>query len=160
MGCTYTGNVEHEVISAKGRFNWAALLIWICSLIISLVPIYLSAISYLVENNVIDINFLFNCFTKDDILWVFSTVLLFSLVNYYSPKFCSPATKRRSRNNLSLSLSIFGVAVFVFTEATWLVFKYVVKSFATWPIILGAIWVIIIMIISTPLQIDFIRNEE
>lgn len=161
MGCAYTGEVEHKIVntSPKGQFNWIALLVWLGSLIVSLVPIYLSALKYLIENNVIDLKFWFKCFTADDILWVFSTVLLFSLVNYFAKLYPGTA-KKHSKSNLSLGLFVFGWIIFVFAEATWLFFKYVLKSFSTWPIVLGVIWVIIIMLISTPLQIDFIRSEE
>lgn len=49
--------------------------------------------------------------------------------------------------------------MFVFMEITWYVFKYSVKEFTYWPISLGTIFIILSLIISTLLQIDFIKSE-
>lgn len=159
MGGQYHGRVEcvRQNAKRKNQFNGGALLIWLISLVISLIPNYISVLSYLDENGHIDMAFWFQCFTKDDVLWTAATLLLFSLINCFSRY--NYESKQISESKTNFFLFVIGIFVFVLTEATWLFFKYSLQSIAAWPISLGSGLAIAAMIISTPLQINFIKNE-
>lgn len=157
MKNSYRGHVTSEAVDDNGKkeFDWSALLIWLCSLILSLLPIYFSILQYLNDKKTIDSAYWFKCITQDDVLWVIGTVLLFSLVN------CFVSRKKGNRTKGWLKVfQILGIIVFVFLEGTWIFFKYRVTEYAFWPIILGSVWMVLALAISTPLQIDFIKNGE
>lgn len=157
MSSTYKGHVTSETVEEKGKnkFDWVALLVWLGSLVLSLLPIYLSVLHYLNVNKTIDLQYCFKCITQDDILWVFGTVLLFSLVNCFVSR-----KKGNDKKEWVGIVLVLGVIVFCFLEGTWIFFKYSVTEYATWPIVLGSILMILTLIISTPLQIDFIKDGE
>lgn len=154
MGSSYNGSVEgrEESTNEKKKFNWAALGIWLSSLVISLLPVYAFLLTWLGQKEVLDWEFAFECITQYDVLWTFSTVLLFSLFNCY-------VSGRAKKKGIYTFLLNVGRVLFVFMEITWYVFKYNVKSFTYWPIALGMILIVCSLIISTPLQIDFIKSE-
>lgn len=154
----YNGKVveESKAKAAKGKFNWLALLLWLISLAISLIPIYIPLVQHLIDTNgVVTNDFWFACFKEYDILWVFATVLLFSCVNQVTieRKYAKP--KKRV-----ISLTVLGLFFFAVLEATWIVFKYWLDAYQTWPITVGTVLIVVSMIIATPLQIDFIVNED
>lgn len=152
----YTGEVvsEDEVQVQNGKFNFIALICWIAALVLSLIPVYIELVPHLIKNNgVIAKEFWFACFKEYDVLWVFSTVLLFSLVNHLSKP------KSQKKKGIIIALSIIGAVFFAFLEATWLLYKYLLGDFQMWPISLGTILIVVAMIVATPLQIDFIKTE-
>lgn len=158
MGGKYerASNVVVEDLSKikKNKFNWLSLGVWLISLVLSLIPIYLSFLQHLQEYGTIDDSFWFNCFVEYDILWVFATFLLFTCIN---PITCM--INRKARPGWVTGLTVLGGVLFIFTEATWLFFKYRVISYATWPITLGFVLIALTVVISTPLQINFIKGE-
>ena len=154
----YNGEVveESKAKASKGKFNWLALLLWIISLAVSLVPIYIPLVQHLIETNgEITDDFWFACFKEYDILWVFATVLLFSCINQVTIE-----RKYKKSKNLVKSLFALGIFLFLVLEATWIVFKYWLDVYQSWPITFGSVLIVISMIIATPLQIDFIVNED
>ncbi len=154
----YDGEVveESKAQAAKGKFNWFALLLWLISLAISLVPIYIPLVQHLIKTNgVITADFWFACFKEYDILWVFATVLLFSCINQITIE-----RKYVKSKTAVWCLFVIGILLFVVLEATWIVFKYWLDAYQSWPITFGTILIVISMIIATPLQIDFIVNED
>lgn len=151
MKSTYTGKVKETKRNINNEFNKSALVLWICTLFISLIPVGIEMLTYLSVNDKIDNVFWLKCFVEGDLLWTFSTLVLFSVMNYFT---------RRKLSKFNL-LAIIGITIFIIIEAIWFVFRYSVtlKDGVTWPIIVGAICVIVSLIIATPLQIDFIRSE-
>lgn len=147
----YTGKVKETNYNINKKFNISALVLWICTLLISLLPVGIEILIYLYNNNNIDNAFWLNCFVNGDLLWTFSTLVLFSVMNYFT---------RRKLSKFN-SLAIAGITIFIIIEAIWLVFRYclTLKDNVTWPITLGAVCVILSLIVATPLQIDFIRSE-
>lgn len=155
----YSGQVQQKEVDKEGNkaFNWLAFFLWMISLIISLIPVYISALKYLGSGKALDVDYWFQCITKDDVLWVFATLLLFALFNSF---ISSMTTKRRIKKNRLHFLYIIAVLIFVLIEATWIGLKYFVETVAVWPINLGVVLIICSLIISTPLEINFIRNED
>lgn len=155
----YSGQVRQEEVDTKGKktFNWFAFFLWMISLIISLIPVYISALKYLETEETLDINYWFQCITKDDVLWVFATLLLFALFNSFVS---SMSTGRTFKKKALHFLYIIALLVFALIEATWICLKYLVETVAVWPIYLGIFLMICSLIISTPLEINFIRNED
>ena len=86
-------------------FDWGTLVFWLGSLLLSLVPMYIELIKYYNLNQKIDVNFWTNYFTKGDILWVFSTLLLFVLVDSKS--------KRRKEEKKWVKI-VFNVGIVLF----------------------------------------------
>lgn len=157
MRSQYSGQVQRREVDTKGKeaFNWVAFFLWLVSLIISLIPVYISALKYLGSGKTLDINYWFQCVTKEDVLWVFATLLLFALFNSF---ISSMSTKRSFKKKPLHLLYIVSILVFVLIEATWICLKYFVETVAAWPIYLGVFLAICSLIISTPLEINFIRN--
>lgn len=158
MSPSYDSNIKTKTITSEPSFDWSALIIWIVSLIISMIPIYIAMLKYLTANNQLDFNFLKQCFMEDDIIWVFATVLLFALANSISKHL----NKKKKTPNWIKCVMPLGIVVFAIMETTWVVFKYVlnVPVTASWPVWLGIIFIVISLIISTPLQIDFIKEDD
>lgn len=154
----YRGQVQQEEVDTEGKkaFNWFAFFLWMISLIISLIPVYISALKYLGTGKALDIDYWFQCITKDDVLWVFATLLLFSLFNSFTS---SMSTRRVFKKKVLYFLYMVAVFIFVLIEATWICLKYFVETVTIWPVYLGVFLVICSLIISTPLEINFIRNE-
>lgn len=151
-----SGNIQLN----EPKFNWIALLIWISSLIISLVPIYIPLIQHLDKHNgQITSEFWFACFKEYDILWVFATVLLFSCVNHVTGM-CKNIKSGKSSPNSITALTIAGLMLFAVIEAVWIAFKYFLNTYQSWPIYCGSVLILLSIIIATPLQINFIMNEE
>lgn len=157
----YNAGIKSGVVSAnKPKFDWIAFLIWIVSLVVSLVPIYLLLVQHLIESNgELKAEFWFNCFKDYDVLWVFATLLLFSCVSPITNVRKISKSGKHPKNSIT-ALIIVGFVVFVFIEALWLVFKYLLQEYQAWPIYLGTGFIILSLIIATPLQINFILNEE
>ena len=159
MKTQYGGQVQQKEVGVEGNkaFNWFAFFLWIISLIISLIPVYISALKYLGSGKGLDTDYWFQCITKDDVLWVFATLLLFALFNSLISLM---TTKRSIKRKLLLFLYIIAALIFVLIEATWICLKYFVETVAIWPIYLGIFLMICSLIISTPLEINFIRNGD
>lgn len=153
MKNNYKGTYERQEINNTGSFNWKALIYWVVSLIVSLIPLYIELIRYLSIHQKIDLIFWNTCFVKGDILWVFSTLLLFVLVD-------SAIKKRKNEKKWVENLSLVGILVFIITEATWIGFYLSdVAQDAVWPLYIGLPLIIVSMIISTPLKIEFIKED-
>ncbi len=154
MGLSYNGSVEgrEESTNEKKEFNWGALGVWLTSLVISLIPVYAFVLTWLGQEKVLNWELVFECITQYDVLWTFSTVLLFSLFN------CYVSGRSQKKGTITFLLNV-GRILFVFMEITWYVLKYNVKNFTYWPITLGMILIVLSLVISTPLQIDFIKGE-
>lgn len=149
----YTGSYEKVPDEKKQGFDWSALLYWLGSLIVSLIPFYLEVIKYLNIHDEINSNFWSYCFTKGDILWVFATLLLFVLVD-------SNAKKRKKEKKWVNNIFNLGVVVFVFTEATFIIFNILsIADTKIWPLYFGIPLVITTLVISTPLKIEFIKED-
>lgn len=149
----YTGSYEKVVDEKESGFDWNALLYWLGSLIVSLIPLYLELIKYLNIHDEININFWSYYFIKGDILWVFATLLLFVLVD-------SNAKKRKKEKKWVKNTFNLGIVVFVFTEATFIIFNALnILDTKIWPLYIGVSLVIISLVISTPLKIEFIKED-
>ena len=139
----------------KINFDGAALVGWFCSHLISLLPLYISIIKWWGENGTINITFWKEAFLHGDILWVFSTILLFSITETIS--------KRKSnRNKLTEYLLPVGMFAFVIMEATWITFNHILQEpiDEVWPLCLGIILSGLSILISTPLKITYIKGEK
>lgn len=151
---------HEQVVSYSGKFNWIALMVWIFSLLVSLIPLVVYAGQYVKENGELDLAFCYQALFDNDIMWVFSTVLLFCLMNEILLVFS------RKEKNLPVKafvrpLIIVGFFIFVLTEAIWLIIKLLsFDNKPTWALVAGGIMVVISMVIATPLQINFIKEGE
>ena len=155
----YEGRIKETKKITKGRYkiNWVAFTIWLVSIILSFVPIYAHILVWLISNGSEQIpvrEIIFECITKQDMLWVFSTVLLFSLMNAV----VNYRTRRRKKGAMMV-WGIIGIALFVFLEITWGIFKYVAVEYAAWVVNLSIVLMIASLIVATPLQIDTIECE-
>lgn len=157
MGKRYEGQVRCEEVEVgpKPRFDWTALELWIISLLISMLPVYISMLRYLGEHGGLDMAYWFQCITKEDVLWVFATLLLFSFFNSLASAL---KIKRRNGKKRSMGLYIWAGFIFVVTEATWLGLKYLVITPARWPIYLGMGLMACSLAIAIPLEVDHIKN--
>jgi hypothetical protein len=157
MNNSYNGKVYTIEEDNSCKFDWLAFGIWIFSLVVSLLPIYLLLLSHLKQSGTIDVNFAFKCFVTEDTIWVFSTVLLFTLANC----FVQSIRKRKTRP-WAVFLMLFGTFVFIVSEITWVYFKsnMTVESVIIWPIWVSIILIVVSLVISTPLQINFIKGEN
>lgn len=153
MSNTYSGKVQEKDNNIQEKFNWVGLIIWLISLIISLIPTGLSMLSYFNKYHKIDQIFWLNCFVGDDILWIFATLVLFSMMNHI--------LRLKKKENISICLLGLGLLIFAVTEGFWLFCKFVLKTAENmvWPINIGVILIIISFIIATPLQIEFRRKR-
>ena len=57
------------------------------------------------------------------------------------------------------ALIAIGIALFVFLEITWAVFKYFTSEYITWVVVLSVILMLAALVISTPLQIDSLKDD-
>ncbi len=152
MGNNYRGTYRKEFSKNKSTFDWSALIYWLMSLLISLIPLYIEFIKYLNVHGKIDINFWASYFISGDILWVFSTLLLLVLVD-------SSIKKRKDEKKWVKNLFFGGVVVFIFTEVTWIVFNFLDISEATWSLYIGIPLITMSIVVSTPLKIEFIKED-
>lgn len=153
MGNHYKGTYERKTDEKNGSFDWSALIYWLVSLLVSLIPLYIEFIKYFNSQGKIDSKFWTNYFVNGDILWVFSTVLLFALVD-------SLIKKRRKEKKWVKNLSVFGIFFFLLVEVTWIAFYCMTISVDNvWPLYVGVPLIVISMIISTPLKIEFIKED-
>ena len=112
----YNAKICKIKAKSKGKFNWESFGLWICSIVVSLLPLYILGMQYLAEHNRLDKAFWVLAFVKGDVLWVFSTVLLFSLID-------SVSKKRNREKKWVKGLQCFGLVVFLFSEGTWIYFN-------------------------------------
>lgn len=159
MKSQYNGQVQQKEVGVEGNkaFNWVAFFLWIISFIISLIPVYISALKHLGSGKGLDTDYWFQCITKDDVLWVFATLLLFALFNSLTS---TMTAKRTGKNTLLILLHIVSALIFILIETTWICLKYFIETTTEWPIYLGAFLMICSLIISTPLEINFIQNGD
>lgn len=153
----YIGRVVYSGENQAGnlKFNWRALVVWLLSLPISLVPVYIALVQHLDQTNgTITDDFWLACFKQYDVLWVFATILLFSCMNHFAIR------RRQGRSKgFITALRVLGGFLFVFLELTWLSFKYLLTHYQPWVGCLGTTLIIVAMIIATPLQVNFIKSE-
>lgn len=153
MGNNYNGNYEKYEVPKKGSFNWNALIYWLISLLISLLPMYIELIKFVNEHGQLKVQFLTNYIVNGDILWVFSTLLLFVLAD-------SHLKTRKKEKKWVKNLFLIGCLVFVFIEATWLAFYFMdIVETVKWPLWIGSIMIALSLIIATPLKIEFIKED-
>lgn len=150
-----------KVHSENGkRFDGLSFSVWLASVIISYCPLYVSMIAYWNEHNTLDSRFWLKCFVEDDILWTAATVLLLCIVNQIVS-----FQKRRSGDEpkglIIPSTAVWGIVVFIFSEATWLMLESLqIPDTAIWPIVLGTIALVLTMGFAIPMQINFIKDGE
>lgn len=149
----YNGEINRTQSSNKISFNWKALIYWLCSLVVSLIPLYISIVRYYGEYQTIDTAFWKNAFVNEDILWVFATVLLFALADSVSKK----RTKEKQWTQIFIPI---GFVVFLLTEVTWILFNNIIIKDGLWPIYLGIILIVLTMILATPLKLEFINEDK
>ena len=150
MENTYNGTVSTKVEAETKDSNGLALLSWVCSLLISLLPIWMLLLQYYNLNGKIDRTFWIQCFVSEDILWVVATVLLFSAIN------SGVKAKRRGKKFFGV-LTMLGITVFVFIEGLWVFFEYIAdpKPTGIWTVNVGVIFSAIAILIAAPLQLEF-----
>ena len=153
MSKPYNGKIIRKEYYSKSAINIIPFIYWIGSLIVSLLPLYISMFKYYAEHQNVDSAFWRYSFVKGDILWVFATVLLFVIIDSFS-------TKNLKKNSTKV-LCILGIILFLFVEATWILFNnYDIKGNGLWPVYLGIILISLVLIISTPLKINLIKEEK
>ncbi len=154
MAYSGTGLTREKVKKANG-LDGVSLVWWFCSHFISLLPLYISIIKWSGEGKTLNVDFWKKCFLREDILWVFSTILLFSLTD---------AILKNHRENRSLCryLIPIGLLVFLLIETTWIVFDYILPSSigGLWPLYLGIFLSILSILVSTPLKISYMKEEN
>ena len=145
----------------KLKIDWGSFFLWIGSVVLSLIPVYVAVLEQLGGSGVIDLRFVFDSLGKNDILWLFSTVLLFCCFNSFSKL----RNNKIIRKGHIVVMSIIGIAVSFLLEVTWYAYKY--RSFEKlsagaqlFLVIWGLLLSVIALIISTPLQIDFVSKES
>ena len=149
--------VSEVVVKEKWQFDWVAFLLWLLTLIFSLVPVYISTLKYLGQKGYLDEEFWFECITKNDILWIFATLILFALFN----SFINYRTNSLKKNKSTLIvLYIIALFAFAIVNATWFCLKYFVEKPATWAIWVGVVLMICSLAISTPLEINSISVRD
>lgn len=160
MNNRYTaGNKRIKKVSSQNQFHfdWVMLIAWLATLVISFEPLYVSIIKYYELNHQLDNRFWCDAFMHEDILWVFGTVLLFTV-------FDSLGKKRIRTKKWVKALNIIGIAVLIFTEVIWVLFDNFLTTVNVdneyWPICLGMIIVVFILLIATPLKLEVIREEN
>jgi len=135
------------------RFNWKAFVLWIISLIVSLLPLYISFFRYLFIHDKIDIVFWNTVFVKSDVLWVFSTVLLFALVDSFS-------VRTNHDKKWIKTFRIIGLVLLMFSEAIWILISNIeIPPNVYWPLRITIFLIVFLLIISAPLRVSFIRKE-
>lgn len=156
MGNLNAGQVvEREVeITEKVYFNWGALALWIGSLLLSLMPMFVSMLGNLAEQGDFNIEFWVKCIVAEDVLWVFGTLLLFALVN----RVICGMTRQKKTGKCVWALYFAAIVIFVFSEATWLVLRLQDPEPAVGLFLVCVLFIIISLVISTPLEISFIKN--
>ena len=167
----YTGTVRSERTKSKRPLKWISFVSWLISIVFSLAPIYLILLRHLSENEGIVLReFAFRCFVIEDTLWIFSTLLLFSIINYVIK--CIDAlsrnktkkTKNQSFGNAwHIILILIGAVCFLTTEFTWLYFELTFDLNSVvlgWPIWLSVALIFISLMVSTPLQINSLKGDE
>lgn len=149
-----TGQLEEKEIKIRTdvRFNWGAFFLWIASLLISLLPVFLTVLENIGGAKKFDTAFWLRCIKDDDILWVFGTFLLFAFVNSVV---CGKAKEKTLWNGILYSVAI---VLFVFLEGAWIYIRGWDYKFVD-----GLFWTCVVLIclamaISTPLEISFIKN--
>lgn len=149
-----TGQLEEKEIKVKTnvRFDWVAFFLWITSLLISLLPVFLAVLENIGEAEKFDAAFWLRCIKDNDILWVFGTFLLFAFVNSI---ICKKGKKQGLANGILYSVAI---VLFVFIEGAWMYLRGWDYNFVD-----GLFWTCIGLIcfaiaISTPLEISFIKS--
>lgn len=157
----YRGSVKEKkkTVREKPKLNWVALIIWVGSILASFISIYVHVLTWLLssKDEKIDLwQLIFDCITKQDMLWIFSTVLLFAIVNCAVNYF---AGQHKKMAKITGALIAIGIALFVFLEITWAVFKYFTSEYITWVVVLSVILMLAALVISTPLQIDSLKDE-
>lgn len=153
----YDGNIiTTEKDEPAVKFNWNSLFAWLFTFLVLLMPCYLLVLlHYSAETEeAVDV-FLFRCFVIEDLLWVFATVLLFVLINFYRQNLKNRSTKD------SLKLMI-GLLCFITVELTWGCFKtrMSIEQPQIWAIWLSAILCLVSLIIATILQVEYIKKGE
>lgn len=150
----YSGKINRTQSSNKISFNWKALIYWLCSLVVSLIPLYISIVRYYGKYQTIDTTFWRSVFVNEDILWVFATVLLFALADSVSKK----RTKEKQWTQVFIPI---GFVVFLLTEVTWILFNnIIIIKDESWPIYLGTILIVLTMVFATPLKLEFINGDK
>lgn len=166
MAGSYNGGgvTTEKEKTGKKRFDWISFIIWIFSLLVALIPIYLLLLKNLTKNGgKIDVNFFYESFVVEDTLWVLATVLLFSGVN------CIVRYIQNYRKNKELTIRVWeivllGIAglVFIVSESTWVFFKnkMTVETPVAWAMWISIVFCIISLIVSTPLQMNFLKEDK
>lgn len=151
MGNKYNGT--YKKTTNTDNFDWGALISWLTSLVISFIPLYIELIKYLDQKGFVDFNFFTKAFIEGDVLWIFSTVLLFVLVD--------AIIKKRYNGKIWIKIFlIIGVLIFVIAEATWIAFLFIdIPDDAIWPLFFLIPISIFSIVISTPLKIEFIKED-
>lgn len=153
----YKGSVPRKrSTSSKVGFDWKALGLWLLSIVISLIPVYITILNQIRLGKPLGTEFWFECYGEYDVLWVFGTVLLLCCFNIFS--------KNSSTKQSGKTLAVVGLVFFAFLEATWLCFKYLNFENTTPEglarlVALGNVLIIVAVLISTPLQVNFIKSE-
>ena len=155
MVAKYNGTYK----KTKKSFNWVAFVVWIISLIISLIPMYFELIKYINAYDELDIQFLKNCCINGDLMWAISTLLLFSLTDFVD-FYCKQKKKSTNIENKYLILLLLGIVVFVIGEGTFLLLSILeIKETAMWPLYFCLPIIILSLVIATPLKIRFIKED-
>ena len=141
----------YSIIRACKKFNWTALAIWLAILVISVLPMGISLLDAAVDDQAIDYNFWGKCLYNQDMMWMFATLVLFAVFNHVS-----------GNKGKFGTTAVIGIVVFILTELLWLYFKFNSEAeaiqYESWMIDIGIYCASASVIISTPLQINFVKE--
>lgn len=155
---------EVEVSQSSNHFDKLPLMVSFIILGISVIPVYLTALDDLIESGGIGDKNIVESLIENDVLWVFSTSLLFAILNASLTTLFGKRVKSISKCFPVLFFT--GIFLFITAESTWLLldikFDLVRDNEAVYSWILGieSFWIVSVVVVQTLLQIDVIRHGE
>lgn len=155
----YNGNIEKtiEYRRRKLKFNFSGLFIWYLGIIVAFIPLWTDILVYLMNNTEINIIYFSKFCFKGDFLWIISTILILSLIEFIL---------NDSRSKPIKCFALIDFILLVISIISWVLFKYNwLGNSSSKPIDIFFVYsflvlFILTLIFCTPLQLEHKEVEK
>lgn len=150
----YNGKIESKTFKKKKKIDIRSFVLWYIGIVFSFLPIFFDMIVFLSDHERVTKEYWTGVCLKGDILWILATVIVLTVVDYFSDG--------KKKKGYKVRFAVAGIIMWGIVFGFWIVFKYVYATDfkGDWPIAITLIVAGFTLTCCTPLQVKLMEVRE